>query len=105
MLENISAYKKTTVNWTESQGSIINLLERHGIEEVRFTNLSWATVKRAGLTMQEDTFAVMIEFMKPVEAGTVPVRIVLPNVPKRVFEKSPHLTFLFIRDRCQTPDH
>lgn len=86
MLENVSSYKNTSVNWLKSQGQIMKLLEDRGIEETRFTNISYKTALRAGLKMQKGTSAIMLEFFKPTEiangvGGAIPIRIVIPNIP------------------------
>lgn len=87
MLENISSYKNTSVNWVRSQGQIMKLLEERDIVETRFTNISHKTATRAGLQMQEDTNAIMLEFLKPTAiadgvSGSIPIRIIIPNIPE-----------------------
>ena len=81
MLENIKNYKNTSIDWTKSQGEIIRLLEQRGISETRFTNLSFETMKNSGIDMEKDTCAVMLEFMKPLKGGTLPIKIIIPNIP------------------------
>ena len=86
MLENIKNYKNTSIDWTKSQGEIIKLLESRGIKETRFTNLSFETMKGSGIDMEENTCAVMLEFMKPIQldgcvGGTLPIKIIIPNIP------------------------
>ena len=86
MFENVKAYKSTGINWAKSQAQIMKLLEEREIKETRFTNISYETAKRAGLEMQEDTSAIMIEFFKLIElsdgvGGTIPIRIIIPNIP------------------------
>lgn len=86
MLKDIKNYKNTSIDWTRSQGEIIKLLEERGISETRFTNLSFRTMKKAGINMGEDTCAVMLEFMKPIELdggirGILPIKIIIPNIP------------------------
>jgi hypothetical protein len=86
MLNNIKSYKNTEVHWSKSQGEIIRLLEGRGIEETRFTNISYETAKAAGLKMEKDTGAIMLEFMKTITldggvGGILPVKIIIPNIP------------------------
>ena len=86
MLKDIKNYKNTSIDWTKSQGEIIKLLEKRGINETRFTNLSYETMKKAGVNMGEDTCAVMLEFMKPIKldggiGGILPIKIIIPNIP------------------------
>lgn len=86
MLKNVKNFKKTTIDWTTTQGEIIKLLEKRGITETRFTNISYETAIRSGLAMEEETSAIMIEFMKPItleggENGTLPIKMIIPNIP------------------------
>lgn len=86
MLKNISSYKNTSVNWIRSQTQIMKLLDERGIKETRFTNISYDTAMGAGMEMQKDCSAVMLEFFKPITiasgvGGTIPIRIIIPNIP------------------------
>ena len=86
MFDNIKAYQNTNINWTRSQAEIMKLLEGKEIRETRFTNISYETAQKAGLEMQENTTAIMLEFFKPTQisdrvGGTIPVRIIIPNIP------------------------
>ena len=86
MLKDVKNYKNTSVDWTKSQGEIIKLLEKRGTTETRFTNLSYQTMRKTGIAMNEDTCAMMLEFMKPIEldggvSGTLPIKIIIPNIP------------------------
>ncbi|MCK4686613.1 MAG: hypothetical protein KAT66_00625 [Candidatus Lokiarchaeota archaeon] len=86
MLEDVKNYKNTTVDWTKSQGEIIKLLEKRGIDETRFTNLSYETMKKAGVNMEKDTCAIMLEFFKTIKldggvSGVLPVKMIIPNIP------------------------
>ena len=74
------SYKNTNINWTRSQGLILKLLESREIQEIRFTQLSWETIHTAGVTMEKDTYALMIEFLKLVPSGKIPIRIFVPNL-------------------------
>jgi hypothetical protein len=40
MLQNVSAYKNTSVHWSKSQAEIQKLLDKYDIQETRFSNLS-----------------------------------------------------------------
>ncbi len=87
MFTNVKSYKNTSINWAKSQAQIMRLLEEKGIKETRFTNISYETAVRGGMEMQENTSAIMLEFFKPITlssgvGGTVPVRIIIPNVPE-----------------------
>jgi len=93
MFENVKEYKNTGVNWAKSQAQIMQLLESRDIEETRFTNLSYETMKRAGLGMLDGTSAIMLEFFRPTElsdgvAGTIPIRIIIPNIPANEQKKN-----------------
>ncbi|HOO49956.1 MAG TPA: hypothetical protein PLK94_01560 [Alphaproteobacteria bacterium] len=86
MLKDVQNFKNTTVHWGKTQADIIELLEKRGIRETRFTNISYETATRAGLIMDEDTSAIMLEFMKPITidngvGGILPVRMIIPNIP------------------------
>ena len=86
MFTNIKSYKNTSVDWAKSQALIMKLLREKGINDVRFTNISHETAVKAGFTMEDETSAIMIEFMKNISlangvGGKVPIRIIIPNVP------------------------
>ncbi len=88
MLKNVRNFRRTDVNWTKTQGEIIKILEKRGIEETRFTNISHNTAVRAGIEMEEDTCAIMLEFMKPITledgaGGVLPVKIIIPSIPNK----------------------
>ena len=87
MFQNVKAYKNTSIDWTKSQGEIMKLLSMRGIKETRFTNISFETASKAGLDIQKDCEAIMLEFFKPIElssgmGGTIPIRIIIPNIPE-----------------------
>ena len=86
MIKNCKAYKNTSIHWSKTQGEIIQLLEKHGITETRFTNIGFETAKMNGLVMEKDSSAIMLEFMKSISVssgmtGNVPIKIVIPSVP------------------------
>ena len=86
MLENVKSYKNTSVNYMQSQAKIGQLLEDRGIKETRFTNISNKTAKLAGLEMEKESTAIMLEFFQPKQLadglkGTIPIRIIIPNIP------------------------
>lgn len=85
-MESVKSYLTTSVNWMRSQTQIIELLEKQGVKDVRFTNVSWETAEKGGLVMDENTTAVMIEFFRITQlegglGGKIPVRIIIPNIP------------------------
>ncbi len=86
-MDGVKAYQNTSVNWARSQAQIMQYLEKQqGIKDVRFTNISWETAEGGGMVMKEDTYAIMIEFVRLTTldgdvSGKVPVRIIIPNVP------------------------
>lgn len=93
MFKNVKAYKNTNINWAKSQAQIMQLLETREIKETRFTNISYETAIKAGLEMVDDTSAIMLEFFKPTQlsdgvGGTIPVRIIIPNVPNEERKKN-----------------
>lgn len=86
MFKDVKSYRNTTIHWSKTQGEIMRLLEQRGIKETRFTNLSGETMARAGVEMEADTTAIMVEFFKNIQdsngvGGTLPIRIVIPNIP------------------------
>lgn len=86
MLKNVKNYKDTNVHWTKSQGLIIQFLETKGITETRFTNIGCESAKAGGILMEEDTSAIMLEFMKPIDldggvGGVLPIKMIIPNIP------------------------
>lgn len=86
MLKDVKNFKNTTIDWGRTQGDIIKLLELRGIKETRFTNIGYQTAINAGIVMEKNSSAIMLEFMKPIAldggvAGVLPVRIIIPNIP------------------------
>jgi hypothetical protein len=86
MLKDVKNFKNTTIDWGRSQGDIIKLLEERGIKETRFTNIGYDTAIRAGIEMEKNSSAIMLEFMKPITlsggtGGILPVKMIIPNIP------------------------
>ncbi len=86
MIKDVKSFKNTKIDWGKTQSDIIKLLEQRGITETRFTNIGYETAKLAGLIMNDDTSAIMLEFMKPITldggvGGVLPIRIIIPNIP------------------------
>jgi len=86
MLQNVKAYKNTSVHWSKSQAEVQKVLEKYNIKETRFTNLSYESMQRSGIEMSKNTVALMIEFFKITTlsngvGGKVPIRIIIPNIP------------------------
>lgn len=111
MLENVSSYKNTSVNWLKSQGQIMKLLEDRGIKETRFTNISFETATRAGFQMKKDTSAIMLEFFKPIQladglGGTIPIRIVIPNIPQddRLKNQAYRIFYWYLKTKFEAVD-
>ena len=86
MLKSVKSYKNTSVNWARSQAEIQKLLEKYEIKETRFTTLTYDSMVKAGLEMESDSMALMIEFFKSTSVangveGKIPIRIIIPNIP------------------------
>jgi hypothetical protein len=86
MLKDVKSFKNTKIDWGKSQSDIIKLLETRGITETRFTNIGYETARNAGIVMQKETSAVMLEFMKPITldggvGGVLPIKMIIPNIP------------------------
>jgi len=86
MIKDIPNFKNTKIDWGRSQSDIIKLLEKRGIVETRFTNISYETAIKAGMKMMENTSAIMLEFMKPITQqdgtnGILPIKMIIPNIP------------------------
>lgn len=68
-MQNTNAYKQTTVHWAKSQGQIAALLEKNGVQDIRFTFL-------------QSKNELICEFNYPSELDNKPVsygiRIVIP---------------------------
>ena len=64
MLKDVKNFKNTTIDWGRTQGDIIKLLELRGIKETRFTNIGYQTAINAGIVMEKNSSAIMLEFMK-----------------------------------------
>lgn len=82
----IKSYKDTSVNWSRSQAEITNLLEKEGVRDVGFSNISWESAEKGGLVMKKNTYAIMIQFFRITTleggaSGKIPVRIIVPNIP------------------------
>lgn len=111
MFENVKAYQNTNINWVRSQADLMKLLEAREIRETRFTNISYETALRAGLEMIEDTSAIMLEFFKPTElsdgvGGTIPVRIIIPNIPndERKKNQAYRIFFWYLKTKFEAID-
>jgi len=86
MLKDVKNFKNTAIDWGRTQGDIIKLLEVRGIKETRFTNIGYETAVKAGIIMEKNNSAIMLEFMKPITldggvGGILPIRIIIPNIP------------------------
>ena len=111
MFDNVKAYQNTSINWARSQAQIMQLLEEREIRETRFTNISYETAIKAGLEMVEDTTAIMLEFFKPIQlsdgvGGTIPVRIIIPNVPidERKKNQAYRIFFWYLKTKFEAID-
>ena len=111
MLENVSSYKNTSVNYLRSQGQIMKLLDDRDIKETRFTNISHKSAIRAGFQMSEDTSAIMLEFFKPTQivdgvVGTIPIRIIIPNIPDDEKKKNQayRIFFWYLKTKFEAVD-
>ncbi len=111
MFDNVKAYQSTSINWAKSQAQIMKLLEAQEIKETRFTNISYETALRAGLEMAEDTSAIMLEFFKPTQlsdgvAGTIPIRIIIPNIPDEERKKNQayRIFFWYLKTKFEVID-
>lgn len=85
MKKAFKAYANTSVNWGKSQADIMKLLAKYDIDEVRFTTLNAETVNQTGMQMEDNTFAILLEFFKTTElstglGGKVPIKIIIPNI-------------------------
>lgn len=99
-LQNVSAYKNTSVNWAKSQAQLMMYLESKDCLDVRFTNISWETAEQRGLIMDQDTYAIMIEFFRLSKlesgvSGKVPVRVLIPNIPNNEKQRNQAYRLLF----------
>jgi len=111
MLDNVKSYKNTSVNYMQSQAKIGKLLEDRGIKETRFTNVSFDTAKRAGLLMDENTSAIILEFFQPKAlsdglSGTIPIKIIIPNVPDNIKVKNQayRIFFWYLKTKFEAVD-
>ena len=85
-LQNVSAYKNTSVSWAKTQAQLMEYLEDKECRDVRFSTISWESAEKGGLVMEQDTHAIMIEFFRLTQlesgaSGKIPVRVLIPNVP------------------------
>ena len=85
MKKSFKAYANTVVNWGQSQANIMKLLGNYGIDEIRFTTLNAKTMNQSGFKMEDDTFAIVLEFFKTTQlsdglGGKIPIKIIIPNI-------------------------
>ena len=85
MKKSFKAYANTVVNWGKSQADIMKLLGKYDIDEVRFTTLNAKTMNESGFKMEDDTFAIVLEFFKHTQlsdglGGKIPIKIIIPNI-------------------------
>jgi len=111
MLQQVKAYNNTSVNWAKSQAHIMKLLEDRGIEDIRFTSLSYNTMARAGFEMMEDTYAIVLEFFKTTEVadgvgGKIPIKIIIPNLSKDERKKNQayRIFFWYLKTKFEAVD-
>ena len=107
-LQNVSAYRNTTVNWSKSQSQLMVYLETQGCKDVRFASISWETAEQRGLVMEKDTHAIMIEFFRLTTleggvSGKIPVRVLIPNIPddERRRNQAYRLLFWYLKSKFE----
>ena len=112
MNESLKSYQNTPVTWTVTQQQITKMLNERGIVDIQFSSIGQETAAKGGLEMKPNTFAIMILFQKNQHfddgrSGSIPVRIILPNVPQgdqRVLNQHYRLLYWYLKSKFEAID-
>lgn len=105
-MASLNAYQKTNVNWMQTQGQIIKLLNSESIQDIQFTTISADTARQSGLTMDRDTVALMLVFQKHVKlpdgkSGNIPVRVIIPNIHEGEMNQHYRMLFWYLKSKFE----
>lgn len=87
-----SPYANTTVNYAKTQGEIIELFDKYGIQDVRFTSLG-----SAGQLILE--FTNMVEVQKQWVPASV--RIVIPNITDKNRNQMHRALYFYLKSKME----
>lgn len=112
MNDSVQNYRNTTVNWGKTQGEIMKMLQKRGINDIQFTNISGETMAKNGLEMKPNTDAIVLVFQKPVKlpdgtSGNIPVRIMIPNIRRddqKAMNQYYRLLFWYLKSKFEAID-
>lgn len=112
MNDRVENYRNTTVNWGKTQADIMKMLNKRGINDIQFTNISRETMARNGLEMKPNTYAIVLVFQKPERmpdgtTGNIPVRILIPNIRQddnRSLNQFYRLLFWYLKSKFEAID-
>ena len=90
--KGLTSYANTTVNYTKTQGEIIQLFDKYGIQDVRFTNLG-----SAGKLILE--FTNLVEIQKKMVPASV--RIVIPNITEKNRNQLHRALFYYLKSKLE----
>lgn len=87
-----ASYVKTTVNYTKTQGEIIQLFDKYGIQDVRFTSLG-----STGKLILE--FTNLVEIQKKMVP--VSVRIAIPNITEKNRNQLHRALYYYLKSKME----
>lgn len=90
--EKPAPYANTTVHFAKTQGEIVELFDKYGIQDVRFTSMG-----SQGQLILEFTNYVEIQ-MQPVP---VSVRIVIPNITEKNRNQLHRALFYYLKSKME----
>lgn len=90
--EKTSPYANTTVHYAKTQGEIIELFDKYGIQDIRFTSMG-----SAGQLILE--FTNMIEIQKQWVPASV--RIVIPNITEKNRNQLHRALFYYLKSKME----
>ena len=90
--EKLTPYANTTVHYAKTQGEIIELFDKHGIQDVRFTNLG-----SAGKLILE--FTNLVEIQKKMVPASV--RIVIPNITEKNRNQLHRALYYYLKSKME----
>ena len=90
--EKPTPYANTTVNYAKTQGEIIQLFDKYGIQDVRFTSLG-----SAGKLILE--FTNLVEIQKKMVPASV--RIVIPNITEKNRNQLHRALFYYLKSKLE----
>jgi len=90
--EKPAPYANTTVHYAKTQGEIIELFDKYGIKDIRFTSLG----SQGQLILE---FTNMVEIQKQLVPASV--RIVIPNITEKNRNQLHRALFYYLKSKME----